>query len=193
MRLEIESALDGVAPPRPWRHTPLDLPVHGLLQALGRKGGLKIVDKDGTDLTGQTVLEQHPLVLALNGANGFDRSFEMINALYGSAQVTFNLANPGEARETRAMNGYWGHPGGWKHRQVAGLLAGSISGSESVATNAPTFRLHPDPMATVLPLEVWDQAVLANDRIETSPPTRPLNAFFGLPEGWLLGDPFPRS
>ena len=60
MRFEIESALDGVAPIRPWRYIPLDLPVHGLLQALGRKGGLKIVDKDGDDLTEQTVLEQGP-------------------------------------------------------------------------------------------------------------------------------------
>jgi len=58
MRFEIESALDEVGPTRPWRYVPLDLPAHGLLRALGRKGGLKIVDKDGTDLTDQTVFEQ---------------------------------------------------------------------------------------------------------------------------------------
>ena len=60
MRFEIESALDDVAPIKPWRYAPLDLPVHGLLQALGRTGGLRIVDKDGTDLTEQTVLERGP-------------------------------------------------------------------------------------------------------------------------------------
>ena len=60
MRLEIESALDGIAPSSPRRQVAFDIPVHGLLRALGRKGGLRIVDKDGTDLTEQTVLEQGP-------------------------------------------------------------------------------------------------------------------------------------
>lgn len=60
MRLEIESALDGVAPLSPRRQEAFDIPVHGLLRALGRKGGLRIIDKDGTDLTEQTVLEQGP-------------------------------------------------------------------------------------------------------------------------------------
>ena len=60
MRFEIESALDDVGPTRPWRHIPLDMPVNGLLQALGRHGGLKIVDKNGNDLTEQTVREQGP-------------------------------------------------------------------------------------------------------------------------------------
>jgi len=136
---------------------------------------------------------EYPLVLAVNGATGFDRSFETINALYGSAQVTFSLANPGEARETRATNGYWGYPGGWKHRHVAGVLAGSISGPESVTTNAPTLWLHPDPVQRIVTLAIWSQVNLEGDRIETSQPARPLGAFFGLPEGWPLGDPFPRD
>jgi hypothetical protein len=51
MRLEVEAAVDAVACPRPETYAAIPVLGQGVLQAFGRRGGLRIRDRSGEDIT----------------------------------------------------------------------------------------------------------------------------------------------
>lgn len=132
-----------------------------------------------------------PLLLAINVSTGFDRSFETMNALYGSAMVVFNQADAGSAHESRRPDGYFGRPGAWRHRHVAGVLIGPNICPWIAGTVAPTFWTHPAPIGISPALDIWHRAALDGDHVETTPPRRQPWEVFGIPKTWPVGEPFP--
>ncbi len=51
MRLELEAALDAFAKPRPQAYAPVPVLCQGVLQAFGKRGGLRIRNREGDDVT----------------------------------------------------------------------------------------------------------------------------------------------
>ena len=135
-----------------------------------------------------------PLIVAINTSTGFNRDFETMNALYGSAQVQFDIAHPDRpAREVRGSDGFWGHPGSWSHPHVSGVLLGPNISVSSISAVSPTLWLHPSPVAHVAALESWRTAELMVNRVEQSEAQQPVHEMFGLPEGWPLSEAFPKG
>ena len=51
MRLEVEAAVDAIAHPRPEPYAAVPVLCQGVLQAFGRRGGLRVRDESGKDVT----------------------------------------------------------------------------------------------------------------------------------------------
>lgn len=126
----------------------------------------------------------YPLVVAVN-VNAFSAgNFDIMNALYGSLQYTFDTANPDFAAvPTRAPDGYWA-AGSWQHQHVAAVLVGRCITPESIARQSPTLWHHPQANPTVPCLPPWRQAVAAVDHIEFLEPAGTMAGHFGLPDPW---------
>lgn len=133
-----------------------------------------------------------PLLIAINASTGFNRDFETMNALYGSAQVRFNSEHPEYLEDTRAPDGYWGRPDSWTHRHVSGVLLAPNISAFNVSTMSPTVWLHPCPAAPIDPLNSWRTAVLEGNQVEQKDSTISPREMFGLPLAWPPGEPFPR-
>jgi hypothetical protein len=172
-------------------HHPLGMWGPGAAYRLGDSESIRDALKDKGSAYGAL---DRPLLVAINTSTGFNRDFETMNALYGSAQVQFDMApSDRPAREVRGSDGYWGQPGGWSHRHVSGVLLGPNISVSIISTVSPTLWLHPSPVAAIPALESWRTAELVVDRIEQSEPRRPVHETFGLPEGWPLSEPFPTT
>jgi hypothetical protein len=171
-------------------HQPLGMWSSGDAQQVNEEAPLRDALKDKGSAYGQL---DRPLVLALNMNTGFDRRFETMNALYGSAMVVFNHADSDSAHETRSPNGYFGYPASWRHRHVAGVLIGPNIGPWIAGTVAPTLWAHPSPIAAVPALDIWHRAALEGHHVETvAAPTEPWE-LLGLTQIWPAGEPFPKD
>jgi hypothetical protein len=134
----------------------------------------------------------HPLVVAINQTTAFHDDFDTMNALFGREKIQVHLHDPTrEARLIRDTDGYWGHPGRWAHRQVAGMLLGPNIKPWSVGSAQPTYWAHPAPTESITPLNLWRRAVLEIDHVEQMEPAISCRAFFGLSDPWPEGDAFP--
>ena len=169
-------------------HRPLGMWSSGEALPVASEGSLRAALKDKGSAYGRL---DRPLLLAVNMNSGFDRSFETMNALYGSQMIVFNSAAPGQAQNARKPNGYFGNPGSWRHRHVGGVLVGPNIGPWAVATVAPTLWTHPSPTSTVPSLDIWQQATLTVDHVATRPAPKQPWELLGLASDWPRGDPFP--
>jgi hypothetical protein len=135
---------------------------------------------------------EHPLVVAINQTTAFHDDFDTINALYGRERIQVRVDDPThEARRVRDTDGYWGSPGRWARKHVAGMLLGPNVKPWSVLSALPTFWAHPQPKEAVTPLGAWRHATLQTDHIEQYEPAVSSPAFFGLAGDWPIGEPFP--
>jgi hypothetical protein len=171
-------------------HRPLGMWSSGEARQVDDEGPLRNALKDKGSAYGKL---DKPLLLALSVNTGFDRSFETMNALYGSAMVVFNRADPDSAHNSHSANGYFGSPGAWQHSHVAGVLIGPNIGPWIVASVAPTLWAHPSPVETVPSLDIWHHAALDGDRVETTAARRQPWELLGIAPDWPSGDPFPND
>ena len=126
----------------------------------------------------------HPLVVAVNIHTFSCENFDVMNALYGRSQVTFDPANPrASAVETRAPDGYWA-AGSWRHQHVAALLVARGVTPELLTREQPTLWHHPDARQSVPALAPWQEARLDVDHIQFHDPRLSVAHFFGLPDPW---------
>lgn len=126
----------------------------------------------------------HPLVVAVNTHTFSPDNFDVMNALYGRLQVTFDPADPrASAVETRAPDGYWAARS-WRHRHVAAVLLGRAVTPEHLTRVPPTLWHHPDARQPVPALAPWYQARLDVDHIQFHDPRQSIEDFFDLPDPW---------
>lgn len=126
----------------------------------------------------------HPLVVAVNVHAFSADNFDVMNALYGRLQYTFDTAHPElPGVETRAPDGYWA-AGSWQHQHVAAVLVGRSVRPEAITRDSPTLWHHPQANPSVPCLPSWRQAVAVVDHIEFLEPAASMGNFFGLADPW---------
>lgn len=135
---------------------------------------------------------EHPLVLAVNSFAFDPDDSDVMSALYGSEQISYYPDHPEiEPVPSRKPDGYW-LARTWTHQHVAGVLLGrSITAYR--AAEPCTFWCHPDAFDAVQPLPVWQIAEAESGRIRYREPLGQLHELLDLPEGWPLGEAFPRE
>lgn len=127
---------------------------------------------------------RNPLVVAINIHSFSSDNFDVMNALYGRSQVTFDPANPhASAVETRAPDGYWA-AGSWRHQHVAAVVVGRSVMPELLTRQPPTLWRHPDARQSVPAHALWREARLDVDHIQFDDPQTTITDFFDLPEPW---------
>ncbi|BAJ75086.1 hemolysin activation/secretion protein [Microbacterium testaceum StLB037] len=135
----------------------------------------------------------HPLVIAINTTSGFHDEEDTTQALYGRIGWRIDVEDPqAEATPVLANEGYWGRPGRPGHPHVAGLLLAEGIHYSQVSKYAPTFWPNPYASETIEPLSNWKVAQPTAQGMEYRRPTQLPHQYFGLEEGWPIGDPFPR-
>jgi hypothetical protein len=137
-----------------------------------------------------------PLIIAL-GTYIWDRDhWHSTNALYGHAAVTWweNTDGTTGHAQTRRPDGFFGGPPSWENEQVAAILHVNQLQPQHLHRAEVTLWPHPAspyrwdalskriPTATVRPAE---------SALEMSPPVLSASQYFGLPEPWPVGEPFP--
>lgn len=137
---------------------------------------------------------QHPLVLAINVGSVFHDDRDTIRAFYGTVGWRLDVHNPdSEPVPVITEPGFWGPPGQPMRTHIAGVLVAEGLHYGRVARYSPVFWQHPEAAQSVEPLPAWGTASPGSEDIEYRAPAKPPHAQFGLPQGWPLGDPFPRS
>lgn len=149
-----------------------------LRKALGRKGAAY----------GQL---DHPLMLAVSVERPLHDDDDSADALFGSTQITIDRRAPGSARSTRAPDGYWLGPSGWRHTEVPAVLIAQNIAPWLVTKIAPTLWLHPEGKP-IQPLGLWRTAAVVIDQIEYTPGRISPSDHFDLSGMWPTGDPFPK-
>lgn len=171
-------------------HRPLGMWSSGEARQVNDEAPLRDALKDKGSAYGKL---DRPLLLALNMNTGFDRSFETMNALYGTAMVVFKQADPEGAYNSRSQNGYFGYPGAWRHPHIAGVLIGPNIAPEIAATIAPTLWVHPSATESVPSLDIWHQAALDGGQVETVLAQKQPRELLELVPDWPSGEPFPKD
>lgn len=132
-----------------------------------------------------------PLVLAINALAMSPDDHDVINALYGTLQLTFEFDQPEAAKYVRAADGYW-YDGGWAHDHVAGVLIGRGINIHSVVNVHPTIWVHPqrrhEPSVGVD--APWRVADPVDSEIQFREPKASLRQFFGLSSGSFTAPAF---
>lgn len=135
----------------------------------------------------------HPLVLAINIGSGFHDEEDTFQALYGTIGWNIDIENPANGPTPVITDaGFWGHRGRPTRTHVSGLLLAEGLHYARVARYSPTFWPHPDATQPVAPLAPWRVAQVSAQGIQHREPERSPHMHFQLPEGWPLGDAFPR-
>lgn len=136
----------------------------------------------------------HPLVIAINTTSGFHDEEDTMQVLYGQIGWRTNVEDPqAEATPVLTDDGYWGRPGRPCHPHVAGLLLAEGMHYGRVGRYAPVFWPHPYTTETIEPLANWGVTQPSVEGLEYRRPWRLPHEYFGLEEGWPIGDPFPRG
>jgi len=136
-----------------------------------------------------------PFVIAL-GTYFFDRDrWHSTNALYGQEAIEVSETSEGEStsRTVRRPDGYFGTPPRWRNRNVSGVLIVNQLAPEYVQRAETTLWKHPHPDRPLPPGVEFPGSTVeleANQFRDTPAATSP-SEFFGLPEPWPPGDPWP--
>lgn len=135
----------------------------------------------------------HPLVLAINVGSSFHEDRDTLQALYGTIGWTIDFADPSaEASPVITEAGFWGPPGRPMRTHIAGVLVAEGLHYGRVARYSPAFWAHPAALERIVPVPIWRTPILG-DEVEYLSPERAPHVHFDLPEGWPLGEPFPRG
>jgi hypothetical protein len=134
----------------------------------------------------------HPFVVAVRTSTVSHDHFPVLNALYGSLQMRIGRGPDGYVAqgETRAPDGFWYGGNRWYHRRVSGVLIGENVQPWTVGTSQPILWEHPDSERPVSAPPMWRRAVAAQPEFRFLEPTLGMKDLFGLPDGWLSGDPW---
>lgn len=136
-----------------------------------------------------------PFVIAV-GTYIHDRDrWHTANAMYGHLAVELSEDPGGEVttREIRRPDGYFGVPPAWQHRNVSGVLVVNQLMPYYLQRAEVTLWLHPNPVRA-LPDDIGlpaDLLGLDAGRLAETPPASIAGDFFGLPDPWPPGDPWP--
>jgi hypothetical protein len=138
-----------------------------------------------------------PFIIAV-GTYIFDRDrWHSTNALYGALGVQWYEAPSGEVvtREVRQPGGYFGHPPGWQNDNVSGVLIVNQLMPYNVPRVETTLWRHPRPLHPLPPDVGLPAEVLTLDgpRLTETPPPTGSSEFFGLPDPWPQGEPWPNQ
>ncbi|MCS5716402.1 hypothetical protein NVV95_17785 [Herbiconiux sp. CPCC 205716] len=134
-----------------------------------------------------------PLLIAV-GLQAFSaHTWDSANAFYGPEVVRIRNASDGieTVDRSREMNGYFGSPPDWGHRQVSGVVVVNQLGPYKPLLAQPTTWLHPGALYPLrnspgLPGSVME--AVGDQVVETS--AIPSADFFDLPDPWPPGDPW---
>ena len=91
-----------------------------------------------------------------------------------------------------AERGYWGLPGKPAHTNVSAVLLAEGIHYGRVAQYAPAFWAHPNATQPVEPLPIWRVTHPTAEGTQYVEPSLQTHKYFDLPEGWPVGEPFPR-
>jgi hypothetical protein len=129
-----------------------------------------------------------PFVVAVGTDAITSGDFDVTNALYGHAQVTYRRFEDGrvETESTRAADGAWIGPAGWRGQRVSALLHTRMLRPWLVTQTVPTLWIHP---AAAHPHACesgpWSIARLSPEgELAYQQPSVGLPEFFELPEDW---------
>lgn len=130
-----------------------------------------------------------PFVVAIESHSFSPDDIDVMNALFGSEQVTFRRYDDGrvETIPTRARDGAWIGPHGVQNTRVSAVLVADSVGPWRIDAVVPTLWHHPAAEHAVkVDTAPWRQAVVdrsTGDVSFTDPVVVP-SEFFGLPAGW---------
>ena len=138
-----------------------------------------------------------PFVIAV-GTYIHDRDrWHTTNAMYGAAAIEVSEGPDGEmaTREIRQRDGYFGVPPGWRHRNVSGVLLVNQLMPYYLQRAEVTLWRHPNPVhALPEDLGLPGHAVALDDgKLAEIPPASIAEDFFGLPDPWPPGEPWPEE
>jgi hypothetical protein len=117
------------------------------------------------------------------------------NAMYGRLGVQFGESRSGElvTHEVRQPDGYFGAPPDWRNSNVSGVLLVNQLQPYSVQRAETTLWRHPRPMHP-LPEEVGlpaESIFLEAGALAVAASPVKADDFFGLPDPWPPGEPWP--
>lgn len=136
-----------------------------------------------------------PFIIAV-GTYIHDRDrWHTTNAMYGALAVQVGEGPDGQmaTREVRQPDGYFGAPPNWQHRNVSAVLLINQLMPYHLHRAEVTLWRHPDPVHELpdqLDLPVHAVALDSDRLVETLPPST-AGEFFGLPDSWPPGEPWP--
>lgn len=137
---------------------------------------------------------KHPLVLAINIGGGFHDDDDTLQALYGTLAWRLNSEDPyGDLLPFLKSPGYWGWADQPAHTNVAGVLLAEGLHYGRVASYAPAYWGHPHAAQPVEPFPTWRVAEPTESGLTYRSPAIAPYEHFGLPEGWPVGERFPRD
>jgi hypothetical protein len=133
-----------------------------------------------------------PFVVALRGGSLTDDDYDLMNALYGTWQLQIMTAADGgvSTRDTRARDGFWVGPQGWRNSGVSAVLWANNIAPWTVANNVPTLWQHPDARHSIDVPSIWRRAYPSEGQMQFELPSVPISELFGLPSTWPPGEPF---
>lgn len=138
-----------------------------------------------------------PFAVALNTHSFSPDDHDVIDALFGSEQVTITANADGTTgyEASRALDGVWFGRHGVQNRRVSAVLVAHNLAPWNILTNVPTLWHHPDADHPITVGDVpWRQAKIdsSSGKPSFTPPTVSLPEFFGLEQEWPgPEDPFP--
>jgi hypothetical protein len=123
-----------------------------------------------------------PFVVALNAHSFSPDDHDVIDALFGSDQITITANADGATgyEASRAPDGVWFGRSGIQYRRVSGVLVAHHLAPWNVLTNVPTLWHHPDAEHPIALGDVpWRQAKIdrSSGKLSFTPPTVPLPQF----------------
>jgi len=135
-----------------------------------------------------------PFVLAISGSTFTTGEQDIVDALFGSEQITILTPTDGGEpilRPTRAQDGLWARAGGTGSTQVSAVLFVPYIEPWEVAVKVPVLVHHPMPDH---PLELECPflrigTVNPSGRLLWRDPSQPINELFDLPGDWPGPEP----
>ncbi|WP_345217004.1 hypothetical protein [Georgenia halophila] len=136
-----------------------------------------------------------PFVIAVGTYIHDTDRWHTTNAMYGAAAIAWSEGPDGEmaTRQVRQPDGYFGVPPNWQHRNVSGVLLVNQLMPHHLQRAEVTLWRHPNP-THVLPEELGLPAhAVAFDagKLREIAPASIAEDFFGLPNPWPPGEPWP--